>query len=241
MHTAFASTENYQRLLAAVARVEDRAAREAGLILVTGPAGFGKTSSVRRFAVQQGALYLRAKTFWTPRVFLAELVDKLGGQPRYRREDLFAQAIDMLSSDVPQPIVIDEAEHLARDFHALEAARDISDTLENVVLLAGMDRLQARVAQFPQVYSRVAEAVEFQPASLEDVHKLAEALCEVGIAEDLVQRIHAESQGRVRLILNALGRAESHGLTNKLEQVSVGNLNGRPLIEEFRPRKKERK
>ena len=241
MKTAFAPTENYERLLAAAARVEARVAREAGIVLVTGPAGYGKTSSVRRFAVQQNALYLRAKTFWTPRVFLSALVKELGGEPGHRRDRLFDQAIDLLSRETPRPIVIDEADHLARDVHALESARDISDTLENIVLLVGMDRLQRRIAHFPQVFSRVAEAVEFQPATLEDVTALAKTLSEIPIAEDLAQRIHKESQGRVRLILNALGRAEQHGLTNRLKLVASADLNGRPLIEEFKPRDRERR
>ena len=240
MRTAFAPTENYQRLLAAVARVEGRAAREAGIILVTGPAGYGKSNAVRRFAVQQNALYLRAKTFWTPRIFLAELVRELGGAPRHRRDDLFTKAIDLLSQDTPQPIVIDEAEHMARDLQSLESARDISDTLENVVLLVGMDRLQNRIARFPQIFSRVAEAVEFQPATVEDVSTLAETLCEVKVAADLAERIHGESKGRVRLILNALARAEQHAVTNKLAQVAAADMDGLPLVEVFTPRKKVR-
>jgi len=240
MRRNFAPTENYNRLLAAVAAAEERAAREAGLVLVTGPAGFGKSEAVKRFAVQQGAVYLRGKTHWSPRAMLAELVKALGGDPKHYREALFAQAVDLLSRETPRPIVVDEAEHACLDVKALESLRDISDTLENVVVLVGMDQLQSRIARHPQVYSRVAQVVEFQPASLEDVKALANALTEVVMESELLERIHSESQGRIRLVLNALGRAERIGLNNQAQKVSLADINGTPLVDEFVPRRQIR-
>ena len=240
MRQAFAPTENYNRLLAAVAQVEDRAAREAGMILVTGPAGYGKSQAVKRFAVAQGAVYLRAKTHWSPRTLLAELVKELGGNPRHYRNQLFEQAVDLLSREAPRPIVVDEAEHACLDVRSLESLRDISDTLENVVVLVGMDQLQSRVARHPQIFSRVAQVVEFQPATLDDVRALAGALCGVALEDALLERIHGESQGRIRLALNALGRVERIGLTNQVRTVSLGDINGTPLVEEFTPRKRIR-
>jgi DNA transposition AAA+ family ATPase len=225
MRTVYAETENYTRLLAAVQAVEQRAAREAGLIVVTSEPGYGKTRAVQRFAVQHGAVYLRAMTHWTPHIALAALVRRLGAAPEFGRERLLRQAMALLSADGGlKAVILDEAEHLLRDTQVLETVRDLSDSLENVVVLVGMERLRTTLQRYPQVSSRVARAVTFQPASLEDVALLCRELAEVPIGADVVEELHRRCQGRPRVAINAIKRVEERARANRLKTVALADV-----------------
>lgn len=78
MKKVFAITSNAQRFLSGMAALEKRGAREACWLSVTGPAGLGKSLLVQWYAGQYDGVYLRAKTSWTSRSALAELVTELG-------------------------------------------------------------------------------------------------------------------------------------------------------------------
>ena len=73
MKKAFVKTENYARFAAGVKAVEQRGAAEAGMMLVHGQPGYGKSHIVYRWAEEAGAVYLRANVDWTPKYFLVEL------------------------------------------------------------------------------------------------------------------------------------------------------------------------
>lgn len=77
MKKAFVQNSNYVRFVEAVKAVEQRGAREASILLVTGPAGLGKSETVDRFAMDTNAIYLRAKETWTKRGLLSEMADCL--------------------------------------------------------------------------------------------------------------------------------------------------------------------
>ncbi|MDH4122401.1 MAG: ATP-binding protein [Deltaproteobacteria bacterium] len=241
MKTAFVATTNHQRLLAAVAAVQRRAAREAGLILVTGHPGLGKTKSVRRFAIEHGAVYLRGKAHWTEHSALRELCVELGDRhPPYGRDRLFHRVVERLAAAGFPALVVDEADHLFHDSRTLETFRDLNDTTECVVIMVGMEALHAKVAKYPQVASRVGRVVEYQPATIDDVRALA-GLAEVRIGADLVDHITTASNGKIRLALNALSVAEAHAKTNGLAEIGLAQTKDLPMIYEFQgPRPKLR-
>ena len=61
------------------------------MMLVTAPAGFGKSQMVDHWAVANGAAYLRAKVEWTPRYFMTELAETLKLDSRGRAKDVFGR------------------------------------------------------------------------------------------------------------------------------------------------------
>ena len=58
MKKAFVKTENYARFAAGVKAVEQRGAAEAGMMLVHGQPGYGKSHIVSRWAEDAGAIFL---------------------------------------------------------------------------------------------------------------------------------------------------------------------------------------
>ena len=77
MRQGFVKTENYARFTAGVKAVEERGAAEAGMMLVHGQPGLGKSHIVYRWAEDAGAIFLRANVDWTPKYFLVELAKAL--------------------------------------------------------------------------------------------------------------------------------------------------------------------
>jgi DNA transposition AAA+ family ATPase len=236
MRLKFAHTSNVTRFLAGVATVEQRAAREAGWLLVHGEAGFGKTRTVQWWVAQHGAVYLRAKAAMTPHWLLTELVRELEQAPGKTSEELFAQALEVLTH-YPRPIVIDEADHALHDVRVLESVRDLSDLTEIPVVLVGMERVQSRIARYRQISSRIAAVVEFGAASPEDVRICCDELCEVAVSDDLAAEVARQTSGRIREVLNAIGAIERQAKRNKLKSMTLADMAGQVLVHDWQARR----
>lgn len=237
MRRTFVRTSNYERFAAGVAAVENRGAAEAGMMLVHGLPGLGKSEILTNWAVDTSAVFLRANVDWTPRYFLVELAKALAVDPRGTSEQLFNRMLAVIATQ-QIPLVIDEAEATLKDHAAvLEKIRDFSDRTETMVILVGMGDIQRAIAKHPQISSRVAQVVEFAPASLEDVALTCHQLSEVRIAPDLVAEIHRQSQGRMREVMNAIATVERVGKMNGLELVDVAAVEGMSITHDWQARR----
>ncbi len=230
MKKQLVKTENYGRFVAAVRAVEQRGAAEAGMLLLHGLPGLGKSHTADRWAVETGAVFLRAKVDWTPRYFLRDLaatlrtVDASGTS-----QALFTRLLDHLVR-TQQPLVIDEAEFcLANGAQVLEKIRDISDYAEITVVLIGMERIQRMLTRHGQIYSRIAQAVEFLPATVGDVAYACNLLSDVPMTEAMCAEVHRLSGGRMREVLNIVANVERIALESGLARADVANFQGVPL------------
>lgn len=229
MKRAFVRTENYGRFLEAVSAVEQRGAREAGMILVHGRPGDGKSQTIAHWAATRtdGAVYLRANVDWTPRYFLIELAKALKVDQSGTSERLFERLLGVLEEI---PLVIDEAENtLPQGAHVLEKIRDFSDRSGNIVVLIGMEAIQARIARHQQIASRIARVVQFTPSTVEDVIVACSRLGDVKIADDLAAEIHRQTKGRMREVLNAIATVERIAQANSAKAVCLADMAGQEL------------
>ncbi len=237
MKKGFVQNSNYVRFMEAVKAVEHRGAREASILLVTGPAGLGKSETVDRFAVDAGAVYLRAKETWTKRGLLSEMADSLNLSSIGRNQEVQARIIGAVAQR-QTPIVIDEAEFTVRTTASiLECVRDISDLTETLVVLVGMETIESRIARYPQISSRVAQVVHFEPLTIQDVLLTARQLSDVRIAEDVITALHRQSEGRMRLVMNGIATVERIAHTNGLTEVTLANLGDVPLCHDWQARR----
>lgn len=240
MRKGFVHTENFKRLTEAQRQVERRGAQEAGLVIVKGPFGVGKSELVERWAVDNGAIFIRAKETWTKRALIDELADKLGLDTRGRNSEVQARVIARQAVDMA-PMVIDEADFLVRGAGSksspalLEAIRDISDVTGCIVYLVGMEQFGDKLARHGHIASRVNRVVEFKPLSLADVKSTCDKLCEVPLGAGVPELILAQSNGKMRLVLNAISNIEQLAEANGLDKVTADDLAGRPVCVEFKP------
>lgn len=237
MKKAFVQNSNYARFMQAVKAVEQRGAREASLMLVTGPAGLGKSETVDRFAVDTNAIYLRAKETWTKRGLLVEMAETLRIPVNATNHEMQAKIIGHIGAR-QTPIIIDEAEFTVRSTASiLECIRDISDLTETLVVLVGMETIESRIARYPQISSRIAQVVHFAPLTEQDVLLTCKQLAEVDMAPDLVKELLRQSEGKMRLVMNGIATIERIAKTNSMSRVTAEDFKGMELCIEWQARR----
>jgi len=239
----FAETANVARFHAALGSLERRGAAEACLMVVDGRPGLGKTTTLQRWAVENEVVYLRAKKEWTPGWFLNDLLDEFRITPQHSYQRRFAQAMEaMLSRQSAMArakktfaVVIDEADHISRNSRIMESIRDFSDLGDVVFILVGMGRIRENLVLLPQVASRVAQYVRFEPATAADVRALADTLCEVPVADCLADFVCRVTDGFNREIVEALATIERWGKRNAGgELVTLAAMAGVAIVNDRR-------
>lgn len=233
MKKGFVQTENFKRLKEAEKLVARRGAREAGLVIVRGVYGIGKSELTERWAADSGYVFVRAKETWTKRALLDELADKMGLAKHGRNQEVQARIIGKIAVDMV-PIIVDEADFLVRSTASLlEVLRDVTDLTGTMCFLVGMEHFPHKVARYPHIASRVAKVVEFEPLSLADVKATVAAKAEVKIADGVLPLIHEQAKGRMRLVLNAIANLEQWASANSWDLVGVDKITGKALCTEF--------
>jgi DNA transposition AAA+ family ATPase len=232
------NTSNTGRFLTGLKAVQNRGAEEACLMVVDGQPGLGKTTNIQWWATQTNSVFLRAKKQWTAAWFLHELIETLGDKPPFKFQDKFKLALDLLVRRNMEAedaggvfgVVIDEVDHISRRADLLETMRDLSDYVEAPFILVGMGNVRRNLTRFPQMSSRVARYVEFQPATLEDVQTMVKTLCEVAVKPDLIEVLHKLSGGKFREIKEGIKAIETFGKVNTGREIGVAEMAGKILL-----------
>lgn len=238
MKKGFVKTENFKRLAEAQKLVERRGAREAGLVLIKGHYGIGKSELTERWAADSGWVFVRAKETWTVRGMLDELADKMGISKTGRAQEVQARIIGRLAVDMV-PMIIDEADFMLKGkgsrttANMLEAVRDITDLTGSTCFLVGMENFPQKVAAHGHIASRVAKVVELLPLSVQDVKATVAAKSDVAMDDDLVAEVHKQANGRMRLVLGAIANIEQWAQANSWAKVAFDQVKGKALCTEF--------
>jgi len=222
---------NHKRFRGGIDAMKVRGAEEACMLLAVGQPGYGKSVTLHHFATQEEAVFLRAKQQWTPSFFFRELAAELNEPETGRAKDVFERVCEAVARR-GRPLVIDEVNHcMARGAAVLEAIRDVSDMTEVIVVLGGHEDVQRSISRYPQVRSRIAQVVKFQPATLADIRLTADTLLKgIKVADDLVTEIHRQSAGRMREIMNALKCVEVFAERNALKTVANRDMHDQRLV-----------
>ena len=83
-----------------------------------------------------------------------------------------------------------------------------------------MEGIQRKIQRRKQLAGRIAQWVEFQPADYDDTRELADRLCEVTVADDLLSELHKQSKGTVRLIVVGLNQIEQFAKAEGLDSIA---------------------
>lgn len=238
MKKVFVKTANYEAFQAAVRALEGRGAPEAGWLLVSGDPARGKSTVVDEWAAKNDAVYLRGKEQWTPRFFVDELLDKLKLDGSGSSKARFQRLVAKIGRE-QLPIVIDEVQHALIDGAAvLETLRDITDLTETtVILVAGEENVRTKIARRGAISSRINKVVEFQPNTPDDTALVCRQRADVVIAADLVAEIHRQAEGKMRSVCNAIATIEQVASRNKLQTISLADVNGLELIHDWQSRR----
>ena len=210
--------KNVGRLSEAADALLTRASGLPGMGLVRGDTGAGKTTAVCWLVNRVNGVYVRATAVWSPATALRAILREIDLDARGSNSDLVECIVEELAKR-QRPLFVDEADYLVGRRMLIDTMRDIHDLSTVPVILIGMDGIQRSVATNRILAGRIAQEVQFAPCDAEDARMLADQLCEVAVADDLLGRLHAKATGSVRLIVVGLARIEAFARTRALENV----------------------
>lgn len=220
MRYAIAPTKNIRRLDEAAVALTTRAPGVPGMALVWGDTGLGKTTAAARLRNRTDAIFVRATALWTPRA----LLEALAGEVSCKWAGSCSRTLDAVCDELsrsPRPVLIDEADYVLRTARMVDALRDLHDLTSAPVIMIGMPPIEAAIKRWPQVTGRLQQRVRFEPCDVEDASILARTLCEVGIEDVLLERLHREVKGEIRLLVVALSHVEAFGRARGLDPVTA--------------------
>jgi DNA transposition AAA+ family ATPase len=170
--------------------------------------------------VKLNGAYVRALATTTPSSLLESICKELGIG---KRATLVATVEDIVRrlAETGRPLFIDEADYLVDKRRLIETLRDIHDLATVPVVLIGMHGFRRKITHLQQLTGRIAQWVEFEPASADDAALLARELAEVDIADDLVRKLHESARGSIRLIVVGLNRIEQFARARSLNKIGL--------------------
>lgn len=220
MKSKIVPISNVARLSEAARALMDRPPGMPGMGLIEGQTGYGKTTAAAWIITRTNGVYVRALAMTTPSSLLEAICKELGVMRRATNVGTVEEIVRKLA-ETQRPVFIDEADYVAEQKKLIETLRDIHDLATVPVVLIGMDGIRRKLTQWKQLTGRIAQWVDFQPSTVDDVRLLARELAEVAIADDLVTKLHAATQGSVRLTVVGLGRIEQFARSRGLDRVGA--------------------
>lgn len=229
MRHALAMVKNLSKLDTAYEALAGRAPGVPGMGLVYGFTGAGKTTALAWLVNRVHGVYLRATACWTPTALLGGLMVELGAAPLGRSAAMVAHSAQELAM-TQRPLFVDEADYLVRDPRMLDTLRDIHDLSGVPVILCGMEGLERQLVHRPLLARRVTQWVSFVAADREDARILADTVCEVGVADDLLDALHHDAQGSIGLMVVGLARIEALAKAQGWGEVDAAHWRGLPFF-----------
>lgn len=188
--------------------------------LCYGASGLGKTTAIAWLATRQHGVFVRAMATTTPSSMLETICRELNIASRHRVA-LTVEAIVGKLAETGRPLFVDEADYVVGQPRLVDTLRDLHDLSSVPVILIGMAGIDRRISLSPQLAGRMAQWVEFQPATMDDAKLLARELCEVGVADDLVAELHTRASGSIRNIVVGLSRIEQFARSRSASKLSL--------------------
>jgi len=219
--------------------LNSRSAIVEGIGLVHGPSGFGKTTTMTWLFNQDhvDAVYVRCRATDTPSSLLTKIAFEMGLEPKYPLGRMVDDIVERMRYK-ELSLFIDEVDYVIGSTRIMESLRDIYDLTQQPVLLIGMDQIARRISHRKQLFNRISEWIEFQPADLEDVALFADELLEneIRLSEDLLDAIQSKANGEVRRILSALEKIERKAIAADRDKISLDDVDIREIFLDSRRR-----
>jgi DNA transposition AAA+ family ATPase len=193
MRTKLVLTSNIRALAQASEVMMSRAPGQSRIGLIHGVAGSGKSTAIISLANSLDSAVVECKPTWSPRWMLSDIARELGGSGEGNCQSLY-EWICQRQREEPRVLFLDEADRLVKDV-LIETLRSIHDATRSSVWLIGMDRFRRRATARPQLARRIAVAVEFQRASVEDTLLIARECSEIEIESKRFARSIGELMG----------------------------------------------
>ena len=196
---------------------------------ISGINGSGKSTTIDYLIDQFDGIAMRAMTGWTPVWMLSTLCAELRIPEKIRksnRRQTMSEAIVEHLNERPRPIFIDEVDRLfnthnhRNGYEIIESLRDIYDTVKLPVIFVGEEGSAIAIQESGHFARRITQWIEFKGLDRDDARVVADTVCEVRVADDLLDHLYEESGANVGRMIVGIDAIERHGKAAGLDEVS---------------------
>lgn len=233
MRAKIVPVKNIAAMKAAGDALIHRATGMPGMGLIWGPTGYGKTTAVTWFVNQCHGVYVRAVRLWTPKTMLSAIARELDIDCRRMNNAETLEAIIQRLAETGRPLFVDEADYVIDSRRLTDTLRDIHDLSVCPVILVGMHGIEKRIRGNEQFTGRIAQWVAFGGCDLSDARLLADGLCEVTVADDLLADLHDKASPKsgggaeIRRLVVGLAAIEGYAKRRGMAQIAKKDWPGR--------------
>lgn len=225
-----ARLRNVEALLVGIERSKNRPPHLPGLVVFSGPSGYGKSYAAAYAANVYDAYYVELKSTWTVKYLLQQICKEMGlaFTSSMTLADLSEAITDQLTNS-DRALIIDEFDYMV-DKNKVDIARDLFEGSASPIILIGEELLPMKLQKWERTAGRVLEYIQAQPASLEDAVELRKLYSGgVEIADDLLNEIWKVSKGSVRRICVNLDNVKETALSEGKGKINLEEWGNRPL------------
>lgn len=197
-----------------------------GVAVIVGTTGYGKTTAAAWWRNKVDAVFVRANSTWTQTALLRAVLVELAEPEGRHRDEMLGRVVRQLRAS-GRPLIVDEADYLLGDRKMLDTFRDLHDLSNVPLILIGMDGFAKGVKQVPQLAGRISRWVRFGAADAADARVVAEHVCEVKVADDLLGMLLDKAAGSMRGLIVGLSRIEEFARARQLESVDLATWGNR--------------
>ncbi|WP_026379391.1 AAA family ATPase [Afifella pfennigii] len=198
-----------------------------GLGVFHGPSGYGKTYAAIYAQNRTRGLRVEVGESWTRKSFLGAILAEAGLAKAPRTiADMMEAAIYTLGDDPDRPLFVDEADK-AVDKGYIELIRELHDKAQVPIVLIGEEELPAKLQAVERTANRVLEWIPALPCDAEDTRALAQLFCDdIQVADDLLEVVRRQSDGRARRIVVNLQRIGEHARNHGIDAIDAAAFDG---------------
>lgn len=175
--------------------------------VITGPAGVGKTATLKSLITEKSQLYIRAYPGYSAPAMVEDIARQLRISQIRQFRVLIGIVLDALRAN-PRLIALDDIETIPRE--TLGVAKYLADESGSTFVICTMDEYLPQIRRYRDIDSRIGVIAEAHPATLAELRKIYD---ESGFSKGVLAEIHAVTGGIIRDVLR-LVRYFDQGLEN---------------------------
>lgn len=234
MKQHFVKTENHRRFLSSVTLLENRASPERCILPVIGKPGVGKTRTIDNWGSLNDAVFLEGMPGMSPRYVRDALLAETGIRAKGKYAEDVAFVDFFRNGGEPRAIILDECQHgFPNKAECIEYLRRIAEKSRTILIIVCHSSESRLLEKYEHIKTRVGCVCELQPPSLQDAADYAAELCEIQLDASLIAEVHKQSGARYRLISDALANLERIGAKLNRAALSLSDVAGMPLCQDW--------
>jgi DNA transposition AAA+ family ATPase len=216
VNASFARTKNILLLAELIQRSLDRQLHVPGIVVLSGPSGYGKSFASAAAAAKFRAYYCEAKFTWSRKAMLEALLKQVGVVPAVTVAQMSQQLCEQLTAS-RRPLILDEVDHVI-ERNLIELVREIYEGTGSTIVLVGEEMLPQKLQRWERVHGRVLDWAQAKPADMDDAKALAKFYCpQIEIKEDWLAAVVEATAGSLRRICVNLARVNELAVAKRLK------------------------